>query len=215
MYTPKHFEETRIETLRELIAARPLATVVTTTARGIDANPIPLLWRDDGSAHGALIGHVARANPMWREHRPEAEVLAIFHGPEAYVTPAWYPTKAETGKAVPTWNYVVVQARGRMRVIEDRAWLRAQVEALTARMEAGRVSPWGLADAPADYIEAMLSAIVGIEIAIGDLVGKWKTSQNQPARNQDGVVAGLEAAADDSDAHVMARLVAERRDRKG
>lgn len=211
MYTPKHFEETRPEVLRDLIGAHPLATVVTTTARGVDANPIPLLWRADGSAHGTLIGHVARANPMWKDHRPEVEVLVIFQGPAAYITPAWYPTKAETGKVVPTWNYAVVHARGTMRAIEDRAWLRAQIEALTTHMESPRASPWAVADAPADYIEAMLGAIVGIEIAISDLGGKWKASQNQPARNQDGVIAGLMATASDTTAEAMAKLVAARR----
>ena len=216
MYTPKHFEETRPEVLRDLIGAHPLATVVTTTARGVDANHIPLLWRADGSPLGTLIGHVARANPMWKDHRPEVEVLAIFQGPAAYITPAWYPTKAETGKVVPTWNYAVVHARGTMRAIEDRAWLRAQIEALTARMESPRAelsgaAPWASADAPADYIEAMLGAIVGIEIAISDLGGKWKASQNQPERNQDGVIAGLMATANDPATEAMAKLIAERR----
>lgn len=216
MYTPKHFEETRPEAMRELIGAHPLATVVTMTARGLDANLIPLLFRPDGSALGTLIGHVARANPMWKDYRPEVEVLAIFQGPEAYITPAWYPTKAETGKAVPTWNYAVVHARGTMRAIEDRTWLRAQIEALTAHMETPRAElsgavPWAPADAPADYIETMLGAIVGIEIAIGDLSGKWKVSQNQPARNQDGVIAGLMATAGDTAAEAMAKLIAERR----
>ncbi len=209
MYAPKHFEETRVEVMRDLIRAYPLAAIVTQTSRGLIADHVPLLARADGSPFGILIGHVARANPMWRDHDPARDALAIFQGPNAYITPGWYPTKAETGKVVPTWNYAVVHAQGTMRAIEDRAWLRAHLEALTAHNESPRSQPWVLADAPADYIEAMLGAIVGIEIAVTDLRGKWKTSQNQPARNRDGVIAGLEATKQPG-AEAMAKLVRER-----
>jgi transcriptional regulator len=135
------------------------------------------------------------------------EVLAVFHGPQAYVTPTWYPTKREHGKAVPTWNYVVVQARGRLRAINDPAWLRQQLEALVARHEAGLADPWQLADAPAEYIDKMLTAIVGIEIVISDIKGKWKISQNQPEVNRAGVVDGLRRQGT-ADALQMVDLVA-------
>ena len=206
MYNPKHFEETRVAVMHDLVRAHPLAALVTQTAQGLVCDHIPLLLRPDGSPFGTLVGHVARANPVWRDFDPARGVLAIFQGPATYITPAWYPTKTETGKVVPTWNYAVVHAQGTMRAIEDRVWLRGLVEALTARMESPRPQPWGLGDAPADYIETMLGAIVGIEIAVTNLQGKWKASQNQPARNQAGVIAGLE----ESGATAMAQLVRER-----
>jgi transcriptional regulator len=209
MYCPKHFAEPRIDTLHALMRARPLATLVTLASDGLDANHIPLLLDATTGKFGTLRGHVARANPLW--HADGAAALAIFLGPEGYVTPSWYPTKAESGKAVPTWNYAVAHAHGRLRAIDDAAWLRAQIEALTAQEEATFAAPWRMADAPADYVEKMIGAVVGIEIEIERLVGKWKTSQNQPPRNRDGVVAGLRArgAADDLE---MAALVAGVRD---
>lgn len=209
MYCPTHFAEPRIEILHALMRARPLATLVTHSADGLDANHIPLLLDATTGEFGTLRGHVARANPLWR--LDETEVLAIFHGPEGYVTPSWYPTKAETGKAVPTWNYAVAHAHGRLRAIDDAAWLRAQIEALTHQEEAAFAASWRVADAPADYVEKMLAAVVGIEIEITRLVGKWKTSQNQPQRNRDGVAAGLRAR-DGADDGEMATLVAGVRD---
>ena len=191
MYCPAHFEETRSEVLHALMRAYPLATLVTWDADGLDANHIPLLLDATAGEFGSLRGHVARANPLWRKVGAGDTALAIFHGPEGYVTPNWYPSKAETGKAVPTWNYVVAHAHGRLRVIDDAAWLRAQVAALTAQEEAAFPHPWQVADAPADYVEKMLGAVVGIELEITRLAGKWKTSQNQPPQNRAGVVAGL------------------------
>ena len=191
MYCPAHFEETRSEVLHALMRAYPLATLVTWDADGLDANHIPLLLDATAGEFGSLRGHVARANPLWRKVGASDTALAIFHGPEGYVTPNWYPSKAETGKAVPTWNYVVAHAHGRLRVIDDAAWLRAQVAALTAQEEAAFPHPWQVADAPADYVEKMLGAVVGIELEITRLAGKWKTSQNQPPQNRAGVVAGL------------------------
>lgn len=191
MYCPAHFEETRSEVLHALMRAYPLATLVTWDADGLDANHIPLLLDATAGEFGSLRGHVARANPLWRKVGAGDTALAIFHGPEGYVTPNWYPSKAETGKAVPTWNYVVAHAHGRLRVIDDAAWLRAQVAALTAQEESAFPHPWQVADAPADYVEKMLGAVVGIELEITRLVGKWKTSQNQPPQNRAGVVAGL------------------------
>lgn len=206
MYLPAHFEESRSEVLHALLRAQPFATLVTQGADGVTADHLPLHLEPGVGPCGALQGHVARANPLWQQ-AADSEVLAIFHGPQAYVTPSWYPGKREHGKAVPTWNYVVVHARGRLRAIDDAAWLRRQLEALVARHEAGFAEPWQIADAPPDYIDRMLTAIVGIEIVITSLVGKWKISQNQPAANRAGVVAGLRERGT-ADALAMAELVA-------
>jgi transcriptional regulator len=211
MYCPAHFAEPRIEILHALMRARPLATLVTLGPDGLDANHIPLLLDAAAGEFGMLRGHLARANPLWRTLGTGDDVLAIFHGPQGYVTPGWYPSKAETGKAVPTWNYAVAHAHGRLRVIDDADWLRTQVGALTDQEEATSASPWRVMDAPADYIEKMLAAVVGVEIEITRLVGKWKTSQNQPRRNRDGVAAGLSARGGAHDRE-MAALVAAVRD---
>lgn len=204
MYIPRHFDEPSLDVLHALMRAHPLATVVTLAAGGLDANHVPLHLSADPAPFGTLRGHVARANAIWRDRVASVEALAIFHGPEAYVTPSWYPTKAETGRAVPTWNYAVAHAYGTLRVVDDAAWLRAHLEALTARHEAALSAPWRVDDAPADYIDAMIRGVVGIEIVITRLVGKWKMSQNQPLRNRAGVVAGLRARGD---AHAAAVAV--------
>jgi transcriptional regulator len=206
MYLPAHFEESRIEVLHALMRNRPFATLISHGSGDLAANHLPLHLAPEIGPCGALQGHVARANPLWQSSSG-TEVLAIFHGPQAYVTPAWYPTKREHGKAVPTWNYVVVQARGRLRAINDPAWLRQQLETLVAQHEAGLADPWRVADAPPDYIDTMLTAIVGIEIVINDLKGKWKISQNQPEANRAGVVDGLRRQGT-ADALQMAALVA-------
>ena len=191
MYLPSHFAQPDALALRALMRDHPLATFITHGAQGLDANPVPLLWLDDGSPHGLLRGHVARANPVWRDTSPGSEALAVFHGPDAYISPNGYANKRETGKVVPTWNYAVVHARGPLRIVEDAVWLRELVTALTRIHEATQPQPWAVTDAPADYIERMLGAIVGIELPLTSLQGKWKASQNQPAANREGVVAGL------------------------
>lgn len=206
MYLPAQFEETRSEVLHALMRERPFATLISHGADGLTANHLPLHLAAGVTPFGALQGHVARANPLWQES-PDTPVLVIFHGPQAYVTPSWYETKREHGKAVPTWNYVVVHARGRLRAIDDPLWLRRQLETLVASHEAGFAEPWQIAEAPADYIEKMLAAIVGIEITITELKGKWKISQNQPAANRAGVAAGLRQRATADDFR-MAELVA-------
>jgi transcriptional regulator len=157
---------------------------------------------------GVLRGHLARANPQWRRAGAGSPALAIFLGPQAYVSPAWYPTKAETGKVVPTWNYLMVHARGEIRFIEDRAALLRHVGRLTQAHEASRALPWAMEDAPADYIETMLRGIVGFEIAIATIEGKWKMSQNRNAADRDGVVAGLEREAGAGGAAVAAVMAA-------
>lgn len=195
MYTPSHFEETRAEVLHALMAEFPMAIVVALTEQGLQANPLPLIFDAQAGPLGTLRGHVARANPLWREARNDVEALAMFQGPQAYVSPAWYPSKQEHGKVVPTWNYVVVQARGRLRFIDDPVWLRELVGALTTRHEAGRSDPWRVEDAPPQYLEQMLKAIVGFELELTSLVGKWKVSQNRAAADREGVAAGLRAEA--------------------
>ena len=210
MYLPGHFAESRSEVLHALMRVQPFATLVTQGADGLTADHLPLQLDAGLAPLGVLHGHVARANPLWR-HADGAEVLTIFQGPQAYVTPSWYPTKHADGKAVPTWNYVVVHARGRLRAIDDPAWLRAQLETLVDRHESPLPEPWHVADAPPDYIEKMLKAIVGIEIVISEITGKWKTSQNQPAANREGVIAGLRQQGTDntlSMAELVARLPA-------
>lgn len=193
MYTPSHFDETRPGLLHQLVHDHPLGLLITQGAQGLDANPIPFLLYTEPGRPGVLRAHVARANPVWREARTDVETLVVFQGPQAYVSPNWYATKAETGKAVPTWNYITVQARGKLVVHDDAAWVRELVTRLTQRHEATQTKPWAIIDAPADYIEAMLRAIVGIEIPLDSLRGKWKMSQNHPAINREGVSRGLRA----------------------
>lgn len=191
MYMPKHFDEPGIDVLHELMRARPLATLVTLLPSGLNADHIPLHLATADSPLGTLRGHVARGNPLWREHAGDVEVLAVFQGADAYVTPSWYPTKRETGKAVPTWNYAVAHAYGVLRVVDEAVWLREHLATLTAEHEAAFAEPWRLADAPGDYIDKLIGAVVGIEVVISRLSGKWKLSQNQPAQNRDGVIDGL------------------------
>jgi transcriptional regulator len=169
--------------------------LVTLSADGLNANHVPLLLSDEPTPLGTLRGHVARANAIWRDVAQGLDVLAVFHGPDAYISPTWYPGKAENGKAVPTWNYAVAHAYGSLRVRDDAVWLRAHLEALSRHHEAALPEPWHLSDAPRDYIDKMMAAVVGIEIVITRLLGKWKVSQNQPAQNQAGVIQGLRARA--------------------
>jgi transcriptional regulator len=190
MYQPAHFVEQDPDTLLALMRAAPLATLIR-GGGGLAADVLPLAAdRIDGDWR--LTGHVARANPLWREADGQP-VLALFQGPQAYVSPNWYPGKAAHGKAVPTWNYALVQAHGRLRAIEDPAWLHALVTRQTDHHEGGRPLPWHVADAPDDYIDAMLRAIVGIEIEVTRLEGKFKLSQNQSAQDRTGVVLGLDS----------------------
>jgi transcriptional regulator len=206
MYLPSHFEETRVEVLHQLIRSHPLGVLVTFGADGLNANHVPFEIDPNPAPFGTLRAHVARANPVWREFSREVEPLVIFQGPQAYITPSWYQTKKETGKVVPTFNYIVLHAYGAMRVIEDADWLRKFVSGLTDRFEAPRAQPWAVTDAPADFIAMQLRAIIGIEIPVARLVGKWKTSQNRPAADQKGVVAGLRES-DDAIAQAMAVAV--------
>lgn len=193
MYLPKHFAENDIAEMHALMRAHPLATLVRLGEDGLDANHIPFLVADGETPYGKLQGHVARANPLCRQGEAAGEVLVIFQGPQCYISPTGYATKAEHGKVVPTWNYTAVHAYGRMRLIDDRDWVFGQISALTATQEATLATPWAVGDAPADYIEKMLCAIVGIEITIDRLIGKWKVSQNQPVANQQSLITALQS----------------------
>ena len=205
MYTPQHFEESRPEVLQQLVRNHPLCTLVTLSDDGIIANYIPMLLQPQHDAIGTLVGHVARANPVWRATHFEVPVLALFQGPQHYISPSLYATKSEHGKVVPTWNYAVVQARGRLVVHDDAHWVRQQVTELTRQQELSRPQPWAVSDAPQDYIDAMVKAIVGIEIQLTELHGKWKVSQNQVSANQNSVVQALQQG--NADDQVMAELV--------
>lgn len=202
MYTPKYFEETRGDVLDGLIHAYPFATVVTHTMNGLVANHLPF-ERVDGVLHG----HVARGNEL--AQMDGAEVLLIFRGPDGYISPNWYPTKHETGREVPTWNYAVVHVHGRLRVIDEAAWLRALLDRLTEHHEADQPQPWKVSDAPEDHIEKSLHAIVGLEVSIGRVEGKFKLSQNHPAGNRAGVIAGLQKRDGDGDAELAAWMTAQ------
>jgi len=196
MYTPAHFDESRTAVLHGFIERHPLAVIVAATAKGIIANHIPLMLASGGAGAGMLRGHVARANTMWQDVPAGSEVLAIFQGPSQYVSPNWYPSKREHGKVVPTWNYAVVHARGLIAWHHDKPRLRELVAALTDHHERGQAAPWKLGDAPEAYIQQMLAAIVGFEITITSLTGKWKASQNRSPADRAGVVGALAALAD-------------------
>jgi len=206
MYIPAQFEQPDIEAMHELIRDRPFATLVTLGANGIEANHIPLHLEPTPEPFGVLRGHIARANPLWHDLAADVETLAIFHGPDAYISPSWYATKQEAGKVVPTWNYAVVHAYGSLRIIDDAVWVRGQLEALTQQNEAAFPEPWAVSDAPEDFTEKLLGALVGIEMVITRLTGKWKVSQNQPPQNQLSVIQGLNASGQ-SEAVAMAALV--------
>jgi transcriptional regulator len=206
MYQPPHFREDRIEIQRNLIRSHPLGLLVTAGPGGLMANPVPLLIYGEGAERGVLRAHLARANPQWQELKAVAECLVVFQGPQEYVTPSWYATKRETGKVVPTWNYATVHAWGRPRVVEDAGWLRRQLDDLTRLKEGVRLAPWHVDDAPPEFVVAQMKGIVGVEIPIDRIEGKWKVSQNRPEADRAGVLAGLRAES----AEAMARLVAER-----
>ncbi len=181
---------------------------MTLGASGLVANAIPFILDAAGVPLGTLQGHLARANGQWRDYDRGIDALVIFQGPDHYITPAWYQTKQETGKVVPTWNYAIVQAAGPMRVIEDRDWLARQLAALTGAHEGTRPQPWSVTDAPASFVEAQMKGIVGIEIPIARIEGKWKVSQNRPEPDRRGVVEGLRRQGDAA-SEAMADLVEE------
>lgn len=208
MYRPPLFREDRVEVQHALIRANPLGLLITAGAGGLIANPVPIVVDDDGTDYGTLRLHLARANPQVAELASVSECLVVFQGPQAYVTPTWYPTKQASGKVVPTWNYATVHAWGTPTLIEDPAWLRRQIDDLTGLLEDPRPVPWQVDDAPAPFVAAQLRGIVGVEIPISRLEGKWKMSQNRPEVDKLGVVDGFR---EQGEAGVeLAALVAER-----
>lgn len=207
MYCPEQFAELNIATMHDLIRARPLTTLVTQSFAGLEVNQIPLLLADQPGPFGVLRGHVARANSLWQEHPEEVDVIAVFHGPETYITPSWYVSKAVDGKVVPTWNYATVQAKGKLQIVDNAEWLWSQLEALTEHNEKFFVHQWSISDAPRDYIIKLLESIVGIEIVISDLKGKWKVSQNRLPPDRRSVESGLRQQGSNE----MADLVKSRR----
>ncbi len=192
MYVPRHFAETRVDVLHDLIRRFPLGTLVVAGPDGLEASHIPFEIDAQPEPFGTLRCHVARANPLWQHIAADRPVLVVFQGEQGYVSPSWYASKQEGGKVVPTWNYAAVHASGTAQAVQDAAWLRRMVEDLTNRHEHGRADPWHVSDAPAEYVEKLLGAIVGIEIPVTQLIGKWKMSQNRPIADRQGVVTGLE-----------------------
>ena len=193
MYLPKIHEVTDRDALHQMIRTHSLGCLITSGCSGLTANHIPFLIDSDGTEHGTLRGHVARANPVWQDFSGGAEALVVFQGPDAYISPNWYPSKHETGKAVPTWNYATVHAHGTPRIHEDATWLMALLTTLTDTHERTQRLPWKLSDAPQEYLDALLKSIVGIEIPISRIQGKWKVSQNRSTADRHGVAAGLKS----------------------
>jgi transcriptional regulator len=208
MYQPPHFREDRLDVQHALMRAHPLGLLISSGAGGLMANPVPFVLHADASERGTLRCHLSRANPHWRELGAVDECLVVFQGPQEYITPSWYETKRQTGKVVPTWNYATVHAWGQPRVIEDTEWLRKNVEALTRAHEDTRAAPWAVNDAPPEFLAAQLRGIVGVEIPIARIEGKWKVSQNRIDADRAGVISGLRGQGEASEP--MAQLVAER-----
>jgi transcriptional regulator len=209
MYLPPSFLEPRNEVLHDLIEAYPLGAVVTSSPKGLFATHLPWVLDRAAGPLGTLRGHIARSNPHHRLDAGGTEALVIFNGPHAYVSPSLYPSKAEHGRVVPTWNYVAVHAYGTVRFVDEAEFVLRNVEALTRRHEAGRERPWSIHDAPAEYVAGLVKAVIGLEVPLNRLEGKWKLSQNREARDAEGVASGLAGSMDARDREV-ARLVAER-----
>lgn len=206
MYLPNTFREDDLQTLHAMIRAHPLATLITAGSGGLLANLVPFTLIDGGE-NGILRAHIAKANDQVSALSSGAETLVVFQGPEAYITPSWYVSKLEHGRVVPTWNYAVVQVSGTPHVIDDPDWLLAQINQLTTLQEGKRSDPWSVTDAPESYISGQIKAIIGIEIPVSTIMGKWKVSQNRSAADRLGVEEGLRGEGISED---MARLVAER-----
>ena len=206
MYQPPHFREDRIEVQHALIRSRPLGLLITAGAGGLMANPIPFLLDSERPGPGVLRCHLARANPQWRELMGVEECMAVFQGPQSYITPSWYAVKRETGKVVPTWNYATVHAYGKASVISDRDWLGDLLRRLSERHEAREPVQWRMQDQPDAFLNGMLNGIVGFEVAISRLEGKFKLSQNRPAADRPRIIAALDAR-DDAESQSLARLM--------
>ncbi len=199
VYLPPHFAETDTGAMHELIRAFPLGTLVTLGADGLAANHIPFVLDTRTGEHGRLLAHVARSNAVWHDHAPDQDALVVFQAADAYISPNWYPTKPETHRVVPTWNYAIVHASGPIVVHDDEKWVRGQAGMLTKQQEASQTVPWKMADAPPPFTQEQLGQIVGIEIPISRLIGKTKASQNRNDRDRVGAIAGLRETGDAGD----------------
>lgn len=206
MYQPVHFVEQDLQTLYALIRAHPLGLLISADADDLQANPVPFLLDTEAAEKGVLRAHLARANPQWQHLQNGASALVVFQGTDGYVTPSWYQSKKDHGKVVPTWNYVCVQVRGKVSIKDDPDWLHSQLSDLTHQHEQTRPAAWSIGDAPADFIDMQKRAIIGLEIEISDIAGKWKVSQNRPAADKLGVAVGFSEGGDDE----MAELVRHR-----
>jgi transcriptional regulator len=207
MYVPKAFEETRPEILRSLMQRYPLAVIVADSADGLVANHVPLLVAE-ADQDIVLRGHIAKANRLWQDIPEGGQVMAIFQGPQAYISPNWYPSKAEHGRMVPTWNYATVHANGTIHWKRDHGWLYEFLDAITRANETGQPQPWHVADSPREFIDQLMNAIVGFEIRVSKMIGKWKVSQNRDMEDRQGVISALESQAD-SRSMEMANLIRE------
>lgn len=200
MYLPPQFAEPRAEELHRIVREHPLGMLVTHTAAGLEANHLPFLL---DAEQGLLIAHVARANPIWREVANGDAVLVVFRGAQGYISPNWYPSKHETHRRVPTWNYDVVHAHGHIHVHDDEKAVRGVVARLTREHEAGQPRPWKMSDAPADYLAETLTHIVALEVRVTRLEGKRKLNQHHDARDREGAIQGLEASGNAALAQAM------------
>jgi len=210
MYQPKSFQQDNVDEMKAMMKAYPLATLVTTGQHGTQANHIPLILKEVAAGEHVLWGHIAKANPLWQELDNSASVLAIFHGPNGYVSPNYYPTKQEHGKVVPTWNYVAVHVRGRLGFIHEDKWKLEMLNNLTEQHESQQKDPWSVSDAPKEFTQSLLGAIVGFEIKVTAIDGKWKAGQNQPNKNRQGTIDGLSVSQNPADrkmAEVMAKML--------
>jgi transcriptional regulator len=191
MYVPKAFEENRIPVLHGFMRAHPFVSLITSGSSGLFASHLPMVLEETDLGMGTLKGHVSRANPQWRAYSPKVQALVIFSGADHYITPSWYEEKRTSGKVVPTWNYAVVHASGFLKTIEDAGWLRTHLEGLVAIHEAPFAEPWKVSDAPEEYVASQVKGIVGLELRIERLEGKWKLNQNRSEADRRGVVEGL------------------------
>jgi transcriptional regulator len=209
MYLPEHFRETRTDALHALMREHPFGMLVTHSAQGLDANHLPFEFDSTRGPLGTLQTHIARANPLWTSIPSGAEVMVVFRGPHGYISPGWYPSKQESGRQVPTWNYAVVHAHGTLRIVDDEKFVRGVVARLTRRHEAAEPKPWKMGDAPREYLDRMLTLIVGIEVQLTRVEGKRKLSQNKDPRDRDGVVKNLRERAQPALASAVAGTIAE------
>lgn len=191
MYNPSHFRSTDTKEATDLVRSFPLGLLISTGSQGIQASPLPFLYFPEEGEHGVLRAHLARANPHWKDFEQNSTCLVVFQGEHGYISPSWYASKASTHQVVPTWNYAMVQMHGTVRTTDDPGWLQSQISALTAQQESGMPQPWQVTDAPEEFIERQKRAIVGLEITVTRVEGKWKMSQNRSAADQSGVIAGL------------------------